>query len=99
MTSNAQIRLLTLIECLAGHEVGGLTLTDISRATGGITPSTVLRDLESLRTAGWAFQIPGSKRWALGARPIQLLINFQSGLARAKQRIGEVESNYTRLPA
>ncbi|MDR1424282.1 MAG: helix-turn-helix domain-containing protein [Azoarcus sp.] len=96
---SAQARLLAVIEALAGHEVDGLTLTDVAAALGGITPSTVLRDMAELEAAGWARRVPGTKRWALAARPIQLLINFQSGLARAKQRIAEVESNYTRLPA
>jgi DNA-binding IclR family transcriptional regulator len=96
----AQTRLLHVIEALAGNEVTGLTLAGVVEAMAfdGAAPSTTLRDLETLEAAGWAHRVPGTKRWALAARPIQILFHFQSGLARAKQRVAEVEANYNRMP-
>ena len=96
--SASQLRLIAVIEALAGHEVSGLTLTEIARAAGGITASTVLRDLETLETVGWARRIAASKRWTLGGRTLQILNQFHAGLASAESRVAEVRANYTRTP-
>ena len=95
---NAAHRLLAVIEALSGSEVFGARLADVVKALG--TPcqqSTVLRDRETLQEVGWATQ-SDDKRWRLAARPIQIFINFQQGLASARQRIDQVEHNYTRTP-
>ena len=94
--SAAHHRLLTVIEALSGHEVFGMRLRDVAQATGALD-STVLRDLETLESAGWAQKLPDGK-WCLSAKPIQLLLNFQSGLARSSGRVEEVRTNYTRTP-
>ena len=52
-TNAAQQRLLQLIDLLAGHELAGLAPTEIARALGCGAP-VVTRDLDNLRTAGWA---------------------------------------------
>ena len=52
-TNAAQQRLLQLIDLLAGHELAGLAPTEIARALGCTAP-VVTRDLDNLRTAGWA---------------------------------------------
>jgi DNA-binding IclR family transcriptional regulator len=95
-TNASQLRLLTVIEALSGNEVFGARLRDLARAVG-VIDSTALRDLETLAAAGWAQKLPDN-RWRLAAKPIQLLINFQSGLARAEEQVGEVRRNYTRKP-
>ncbi|MDR0234140.1 MAG: hypothetical protein LBI31_04980 [Zoogloeaceae bacterium] len=99
---NAQARLLATVEALAGNEVSGLRLKEVAEALGeaggGRCVSTVLRDLESLESCGWAEKLPDGK-WRLAARPIQLLNHFQSCLARAKERVDEVEANYSRIPS
>ncbi|MDR2208835.1 MAG: hypothetical protein LBE22_07695 [Azoarcus sp.] len=91
-----QLRMLTLIEALSGSEVFGMRLRDVAKAVG-VIDSTALRDLETLSAAGWAQKLPDN-RWRLSAKPIQLLFNFQSGLARAEEQVDEVRRNYTRKP-
>lgn len=96
---SAQTRIITVIEALSGTGVAGARLTEI---VGAIDPnalaSTILRDLETLQSVGWAVQ-DAEKRWRLAARPMQLLFNFQAGLSSARQRLDQIEHNYTREPA
>ncbi|MDR2924431.1 MAG: hypothetical protein LBU76_00460 [Azoarcus sp.] len=92
----SHLRLLSVIEALSGNEVFGIRLRDVAQAVG-VIDSTALRDLETLAAAGWAQKQPDSK-WRLSAKPIQLLLNFQSGLARAESGVAEVRQNYTRKP-
>ncbi|MDR2092295.1 MAG: helix-turn-helix domain-containing protein [Azoarcus sp.] len=90
-------RALALVEALAGHEVTGMRLRDISAAVG-VIESTALRDLRRLESSGWAQQMEDG-RWRLASRPIQCLLNFQNGLAEAENRVAEVRRNYTRTPS
>jgi DNA-binding IclR family transcriptional regulator len=95
-TGAAQSRLIAVIEVLAGSEVFGMRLSEIARLASG-TSSTVLRDLRTLAASGWTEQDEDG-RWRLTARPLQILFNFQSGLASAHQRVDEIAHNYTRQP-
>jgi DNA-binding IclR family transcriptional regulator len=92
----AQLRLLLLIEALAGNEVFGMRLTDAAAAVKTGAPA-VLRDLRALEHAGWAQQLDDGK-WRLASKPIQVLNAFQWGLQCAGVRIQDVERNYTRKP-
>lgn len=92
----AQVRLLQVIEALAGNEVFGQRLTDVSN-TLKVGAPTVLRDLQALESAGWAQQMSDGK-WRLAAKPIQVLTNFQWGLQSATDKLNEVQQRYTRLP-
>jgi DNA-binding IclR family transcriptional regulator len=97
---SAQTRLLQLIETLAGNEIQGMRLKDVSAALAGDAPnpSTTLRDLRTLEAAGWAQQMPDN-RWRLGAKSIQVLHYFNAGLMRAVEAADEIRTNYTRTPA
>ena len=92
----AQLRLLLVIEALAGNEVFGLRLTDISNTLKAGAP-TVLRDLQALEAGGWTQQMEDNK-WRLAAKPIQVLTNFQWGLQSAGIKLNDVQQRYTRLP-
>lgn len=93
----AQLRLLLVIEALAGNEVFGLRLTDICNTLKAGAP-TVLRDLQALEAAGWTQQMEDGK-WRLAAKPIQVLTNFTWGLQNATDKLNEVKQRYTRLPS
>ncbi|MDR1063628.1 MAG: hypothetical protein LBL48_06815 [Azoarcus sp.] len=97
---SAQMRVLQLVEILAGNEIQGMRLKDISAALlfDAPNPSTTLRDLRALEAAGWAQKLPDN-RWRLGAKPIQILHHFNSGLVRAVEAVNEIRVNYTRTPA
>lgn len=97
MSNAAQTRMLNVIETLSGAEVFGMRLKDAAAALQ-ITESTVLRDLQTMQEAGWAQQLPDGK-WRLAARAMQVLSNFQYGLAEAAARVDEVRHNYSRRNA
>jgi DNA-binding IclR family transcriptional regulator len=95
-TGAAQSRLLLVVEALAGSEVFGQRLSDIAQAAGASMPTT-LRDLRTLAASGWAAQDEDG-RWRLTSRPLQIIFDFQAGLASAHQRVEAVGHNYTRQP-
>lgn len=93
---NAQLRLLEVIEALAGNEVFGLRLKDVATAVKTPLP-TVLRDLQTLAEKGWALQDENNK-WRLGPKPVQIATAFAWGITRARQQVTETEQRYTREP-
>ena len=62
-------RAFLLIETLAPYVVTGLSVTDLSTATGIPAPS-VCRDMDVLAAEGMAQKLE-SGRWALTARPLR----------------------------
>lgn len=93
---NAQLRLLEVIEALAGNEVFGLRLKDVATAVKTPLP-TVLRDLQTLAEKGWAVQDDAGK-WRLGPKPVQISNAFTWGIASARRKVDETEQRYTREP-
>lgn len=97
---NAQQRLLFVQSALAGHEVNGLTLTEIVKALetrmGGNQKNNVFRDLHNLKLAGYAEQLPDSERWRLGARVVQTALDHLRGMERATIRLEETRQRYSR---
>jgi DNA-binding IclR family transcriptional regulator len=99
MINAAQVRLLAVIEVLAGNEYSGICLSDIAATVGEKHDSTVLHDLEAMEAAGWARRHDADrKRWVLAARPVQVLHNFYAGLKSVEAKKEEIAVNYTRLP-
>ena len=93
---NAQLRLLKVIEALAGNEVFGIRLKDVAAAVKTSDP-TVLRDLQTLQAAGWALQ-DESGLWRLHTKPVQIATSFMFSIDSAKRRIDEICQRYTRKP-
>ena len=97
---NAQQRLLFVQSALAGHEVNGLSLTEIVKALearmGGNQKNNVFRDLHNLKLAGYAEQLPDSERWRLGARVVQTALDHLRGMERATARLEETRQRYSR---
>lgn len=93
---NAQLRLLKVIEVLAGNEVFGIRLKEVTAAVKGTDP-TVLRDLQTLQAAGWAMQ-DESGLWRLHTKLVQIATHFAHGIDAARQRLDEVHQRYTRTP-
>lgn len=96
----AQQRLLFVQSALAGHEVNGLSLTEIVKALesrmGGNQKNNVFRDLQNLKLAGYAEQLPDSERWRLGARVVQTALDHLRGMERATARLEETRQRYSR---
>ena len=94
-THDGQQRILALLKTLAGNEINGMAPSDIARAQA-CSASCVTRDLDNLRTAGFAEQVPESGLWRLSPELVQIAVRFQVGLSRAANRIAETESRFTR---
>lgn len=96
-TNAAQQRLLQLIDLLAGHELAGLAPTEIARALGCTAP-VVTRDLDNLRTAGWAELHPGGKTWRLAPHAIQISLRYAAGLQAGSQNLRDTQRRYGTPP-
>lgn len=83
-TNAAQQRLLQLIDLLAGHELQGMEPGAIAKALV-ISATAVTRDLDNLRTAGWAEQTPQGGRWRLAPHVIEISARYATGLQAGMQ--------------
>ena len=96
-TNAAQQRVLQLIDLLAGHELQGLAPTEIARALGCGAP-VVTRDLDNLRTAGWAELHPAGKTWRLAPHAIQISLRYAAGLQMGAQHLQGTQRRYGTPP-
>ena len=92
-TNAAQQRLLQLIDLLAGHELQGLLPGEIAKALA-VGASTVTRDLDNLRTAGWAELTPKGDRWRLAPHAIQLSERYAAGVRSSVQGLLDTTQRY-----
>lgn len=101
-TCKSQQRLLMVMRALGGHEVDGVSLTELAQAIrqrgGEGTTSTIYRDLHNLREAGLAEQLPESDRWRLGPWLVQLGLTHLRTLDRTAERLAETRQRYSREP-
>lgn len=94
-TNAAQQRLLQLIDLLAGHELAGLLPNEIAKALA-VGASTVTRDLDNLRSAGWAELTPKGDRWRLAPHVIQLSLRYAAALDAGAQQWRDIQRRYGR---
>jgi DNA-binding IclR family transcriptional regulator len=92
-TNDAQQRLLRLIDLLAGHALHGLAPAEIAKALG-VGASVVTRDMDNLRSAGWAEQTPQGGRWRLSPHVIQLGMRYSTGLQQGAQAMRDLVQRY-----
>ena len=94
-TNAAQQRLLQLIDLLSGHELQGLPLTAIAKALDA-SASVITRDLDNLRTAGWAERTPSGDRWRLTPHPVQISLRHAAAITAGEQNLRDVVQRYSR---
>lgn len=94
-TNAAQQRLLQLVDLLAGHELLGLAPAEIAKAMD-VGASTVTRDLDNLRTAGWCEQTPQGGRWRLTPHVVQISLRHATALTAGQQNLNDVVQRYSR---
>ncbi len=94
-THDGQQRMLRLIVLLAGNEITGLAPADIARQQD-CSASMVTRDLDNLRTGGFAEQVPETQRWRLAPEVVQIATKHMAALDRAEQRLVETRNRYSR---
>lgn len=94
-TNEAQQRLLKLVLLLGEDVVTGFAPTQLAKALQVPTPY-ITRDLENLKTAGWAMQHEETGRWLLGAKPGALGVKVMSSIDRAERKVAEARHRFTR---
>lgn len=94
-THDGQQRILKLVLLLAGNEITGLAPADIARQQA-CSASMVTRDLDNLRSAGWAEQVPETQRWRLAPQVVQIAVKHMTALERASARLSETTQRYSR---
>ena len=94
-TNEAQQRILRVVMLLGEDVVVGLAPTQIAKSLS-VPASYVTRDLENLRTAGWAIQHEETGRWLLGAKPGALGVKVLSSIDRATRKVEEARNRFTR---
>ena len=61
-----------------------------------VNGSTVTRDLDNLRTAGWAELTPKGDRWRLTPHVIQISLRYATALNAGAQQWRDVQQRYGR---
>ena len=93
-TNAGQQRILTLLGLLFGHEINGVSLSDVAQWMA-VKPPVALRDLDNLQTAGMAEQMEGN-RWRLTPLLPKKNMAVLDAMERAEQRLVETRQRYTR---
>jgi DNA-binding IclR family transcriptional regulator len=92
-TNDAQQRLLQVVMLLGEDVMTGFSPTQIAN-TLKVPPSYVTRDLDNLKTAGWAIQNEETLRWTLGAKVGLLGVKVMHGIERAERKVAEARSRF-----
>jgi len=94
-TSASQQRILKVMLALFGHEIDGLPPGQVANVVG-ITASQATRDLDNLKTAGLAEQVPHNTQYRITPMLGQRALAILHTIDRAAQRVEETRSRYTR---
>lgn len=94
-TNEAQQRLLAVVMLLGEDVITGLAPTQIAKALN-VPASYVTRDLDNLRTAGWAVQNEETGRWLLGTKAGALGVKVMTSIDRAERKVAEARNRFTR---
>lgn len=94
-TNAAQQRILSLAERMAAHAVDGVSNTELARAIR-TSASNITRDLENLKTAGWAMRLD-TGLWVPTTKPVQISVQVSAALQRAQEHLDEARQRFTRV--
>jgi DNA-binding IclR family transcriptional regulator len=94
-TNEAQQRLLRVVMLLGEDVVVGIAPAQIAKSLG-VPASYVTRDLQNLKTAGWAVQVEDTGRWLLGSKPGALGVKVMASIDRASRMVDQARSRFTR---
>jgi DNA-binding IclR family transcriptional regulator len=94
-TNDGQQRMLRLINLLAGHEITGMAPSQIAQEQQ-CSPAIVTRDLQNLKTAGFAEQVPETSYWRLSPTMVQISLKLAVSMDRAQRKLDEVRQRFSR---
>lgn len=96
-TNDAQQRLCRLVVALFGDVVNGYPPAALAKAVD-CSASTITRDLDNLRTAGWAERDEATGTWRLTPRLPQQAIKVFAAIDATQRRVDEARNRFTRNP-
>ncbi len=96
-TNEAQQRLMRVVIALFGDVIAGYAPSVLSKAMD-CSQSVITRDLDNLRTAGWAERDEGTGHWRLTPRVPQQAIKVFNSIDTAQRRVDEARNRFTRNP-
>lgn len=88
----SQQRILSLVETLAGNEIDGLSVTEISKRMNCST-SAAFRDLNNLESAGWAECLQDNK-WRLTVKTAHLLRKVTDNINTMLKKVNQVHNAF-----
>ncbi|OFJ46416.1 hypothetical protein BA896_021940 [Janthinobacterium lividum] len=94
-TNDAQQRLLKVVMLLGEDVITGIAPAQIAKALNVPAPY-VTRDLDNLKTAGWAIQQEETGRWLLGTKAGALGVKVMASIDRADRKVSEARNRFTR---
>lgn len=95
--SASQERGYRVLLLLSGNEFNGLAPGELAKSLE-TNPGNITRDLRVLRAVGLAEETPGTGRWRLGPKLIQIANAFKTHMAEVARRAEEIDQRYTRDP-
>jgi DNA-binding IclR family transcriptional regulator len=91
----SQQRILKVLMSLFGHEIAGLSPSQVAKANDS-TPAQTTRDIWNLEAAGLVERLPGGDKVRisprLGAKALQTLAAFD----QAHTQLNDLQARYTR---
>ncbi len=96
-TNEAQQRLMRVVISLFGDVIHGYPPAVLAKAVD-CSQSVITRDLDNLRTAGWAERLEATGHWRLTPRLPQQAIKVFNALDAAQRRVDEARNRFTRNP-
>ncbi|BEU96590.1 transcriptional regulator [Acidovorax sp. DW039] len=86
-------RVCALFRLLAGHEILGLSPTEIAKGID-VSPSWVSQNLPALATTGYVEMVAGTNRWRLGVQFVRIATTVATNMSKAKQQLEDVSARY-----
>ena len=96
-TNEPQQRLMRLTIALFGDAVNGYPPAVLAKALG-VSASVITRDLDNLRTGGWADRDEATGHWRLTPRLPQQTFKVLNAIDAAQRRVDETRNRFTRNP-
>jgi DNA-binding IclR family transcriptional regulator len=82
-----------LFRLLAGHEVLGLSPSEIAKGID-VAPSWVSINLPALATTGFVERLDGVNRWRLSVSFVRISVTVATNMANAKRLLEETSARY-----
>lgn len=90
--NNGQQRLISVIGHLAGHEYQGISVGALADKTGA-GGTAVFRDVQNLKAAGWAEQLPGGT-WRLTPEFAGMMRRVQRNIMMMMEQVNRLNIDY-----